>query len=745
VSVITTFILLLWAYSNHFNNPFHFDDDHTIVSNSSIRNIKNIPLFFKDAHTTSSLPANQAYRPMLTTLNAIDYYIGGAPDPVPCSFHLSIFISYFVLGVLLFFFFLSIFNSTQISSWNKYLSLFATSFYCLHTANAETINYIIARSDSFSTLMVVLSFIIYIYRPAWRSKYIYLIPFTIGMLVKEPAVMFGPLLFVYTILFEQESSLTHIFKRGQRHKLIKALSVALPAVLIGLVYFYFSRIMTPPSWFPGGGKWYYYLITQPFVIVHYINNFFLPFNLSADTDWELIWTIFDDRVIAGVLIVGSLIMLGLVLSKYKSTRPITFGLLWFFISLIPSSSIFSLAEVLNDHRPFFGYIGLTMATVWGGVLLCRQFAPWLGSSFLTKSIMLLFATAILCGHAYGTHCRNKVWSSEENLWYDVSIKSPKNARGLMNYGNVQMAKGNFTAAQEYYERALKFRPNYSYLFINMGVLNSAMGNASEAELNFNKAIQLNPNVPEAYYHFANFLKKQGRINHAIETIRKGLMLSPDHVANQKLYDELIAMNLTTLDEMEEMEKKVSDSPSPETYLNLSLAYYKQNEFEKCIEAANNALNLKPDYAEAYNNICSAYNRLGKYNEAEKACNKALQIKPDYELAKNNLQDVLSRKTKEEKMLGLVKSEPSADNYINLSLFYYNNGNFFKCIEAANNALKQKSKMDIAYNNICSAYNSLKMWDKAIDAGEKGIAINPANRLLKNNLAVSKQGKKLHNN
>ena len=70
-------VVITLAYSNHFSNGFYFDDSHTIVSNSYIRDIGNIPLFFKDGSTSSSLPANQAYRPVVTTLNAIDYWIGG--------------------------------------------------------------------------------------------------------------------------------------------------------------------------------------------------------------------------------------------------------------------------------------------------------------------------------------------------------------------------------------------------------------------------------------------------------------------------------------------------------------------------------------------------------------------------------------------------------------------------------------------------------------------------------------------
>ena len=66
-------VALLAAYANHFHNSFHFDDAHTIENNASIRELRNIPLFFRDATTFSSLPSNQSYRPLVSTLLAIDY------------------------------------------------------------------------------------------------------------------------------------------------------------------------------------------------------------------------------------------------------------------------------------------------------------------------------------------------------------------------------------------------------------------------------------------------------------------------------------------------------------------------------------------------------------------------------------------------------------------------------------------------------------------------------------------------
>ena len=48
--------------------------------------------------------------------------------------------------------------------------------------------------------------------------------------------------------------------------------------------------------------------------------------------------------------------------------------------------------------------------------------------------------------AYGTRQRNIVWRTEESLWLDATIKSPDNGRGLMNYGVIQMDKGNYRVA-----------------------------------------------------------------------------------------------------------------------------------------------------------------------------------------------------------------------------------------------------------------------------------------------------------
>ena len=132
-------ILILAAYANAFRNSFHFDDAHVIESNVYIRSLHNVPRFFTDAHTFSSLPQNSTYRPLVTLSLAFDYARGGL-NPVP--YHVTQIVLLIVTGALLVIFF-----TPLVGEWP---ALFAATLFCVHTANTETMNLIFELSIDFS-------------------------------------------------------------------------------------------------------------------------------------------------------------------------------------------------------------------------------------------------------------------------------------------------------------------------------------------------------------------------------------------------------------------------------------------------------------------------------------------------------------------------------------------------------------------------------------------------------------------
>jgi protein O-mannosyl-transferase len=614
------------AYSNHFSNPFELDDMHTIVKNEAIRDLRHLGRFFTDTSTFSTLPANQAYRPGTTTLNAIDVWLGGTGQPEPRTFHVSIFAAYLVLGVFLFLFLLLLLRECFAGAWTRWTALFGAGFFLLHAANAETVNYVIARSDSFSTLMVLVAFVVYLGRPGCRRALVYLVPVAVGFSVKEPAVMFAPLLFVYLLLFRERLSLPELFGRKAVPAVGRALSASAPAFVLAIALFSLSRRMVPATFDPGGTDRVGYLLTQPFATFHYFNNFLLPVNLAVESDWTVFTNRFDDRVFAGLAFVVLMLLAAVRASRRPEGRPVAFGILWFFIALAPTSSLIPLAEVLNEHRPFFPYVGLTLAACGLVSILVAKHEVLFRGSLALRSAIAAAAVLLLGAHAFGVHRRNVVWASSESLWRDGVVKSPGSGRVLMNYALALMARGDYAHAREYLEKARVAWPNYSYIQINLGVLEDASGDPAKADQHFRNALSLDARNPEAYSYYAAFLRRQGREAEALDWVHRGLALSPGHLGLKAILDAPPPTAAVA----------PSAAATPESLLETSLVLYRLGKFEESAAAARRATELRPDWDLAWNNVCAALNRLDRLDEAIAAGEKAVLLNPGNELARNNL-------------------------------------------------------------------------------------------------------------
>ena len=537
---------VLLAYSNHFQNEFHFDDFHTVTGNPSIRSIRNVPGFFVDARSFSTLPANQSYRPVVSTTLALDYWLAGGLKPF--YFHLSTFLWFLLQLALMFSLFERIFDRVRPDPRNRYIALVAAACYGLHPANAETVNYVIQRGDLFSTLGVVAALVAWHRLPGvW-----WVVPLVFAEFAKPPALVFPAILFAYLVLIEG----TNWSESVRRSAPAAAISGAMAAL---------HAYMTPPTFLAGAASAYAYRITQPWVALHYFKSFFLPLRLTADSDMQAFDSIFEPRAILGFGFVAAVSAIAVLSARRRDMRPVAFGLVWFLAALLPTS-MFPLAEVENDHRMFFPFVGLTLSVVWA-------FAP----EVRNRAGVLCCATlALLVACGFATWKRNQVWRTEESLWRDVTIKSPTNGRGLMNYGVTQMSHGDYQTAFAYFRRASIFAPAYPLLEINLGIASEQLGRAADAEQHFARAIVLAPDDAQVREYCGRWC------------------------------------------------------------LSRSVAYHQSGEYWRSIAAAREALRLMPDCAEAYNNIAASYESLAMWGEAVEAARKALRVRPDFQLARNNL-------------------------------------------------------------------------------------------------------------
>ena len=664
---------VLAAYANHFQNEFHFDDSHTIVSNIYIAKLRNIPRFFTNAALFSMQPEGRTWRPVLSTSLAIDYWLGNGLKPF--YFHLSTFFWLLVQLVLMFFLFRRIMDAAAPDPSNIWTAFFATACYGLHPAGAETVNYVVQRADLYNTLGVVAGLLLFVAYPARRKSGLYLLPAVAAYLAKAPALIFPVILLAYVYLFEFGAGKPESPSRPGR---LSAGLLSLRATWIAFAVTAAAAIltskMTASTYSPGAVSASLYRITQPWVALHYFKSFFLPTGLSADSDWTYVQP-FSPQALAGYLFVAVLLAVAHYTSRKRELRPISFGILWFFLALLPTA-MFPLAEVANDHRMFFPFVGLVLAVFWALRLALLRKPAWTRAAIAALIVVLAVEAA-------GTHRRNQVWRSEESLWRDVVAKSPRNSRGLMNYAAVLMVRGDFTNGLPLLQRAAALSPLDFLPEMNLGVAYGGMKRDAEADRHFQRSIVLAPAFWEPHFYYGRWLESKGRLAEAKAELESALHYNQLSFAARSLlmqvYEEtgnntaLEALAQDTLKVAGEDEtarrfgvqpdqhpvqpvQSVPAQPSPaltpagakaasEDILKGATKDCRAGQYDDCLEKARRSLELRPEYPEAYNVLAMALIATGKGDDGIEALQHALRINPDYETAKKNLAWALEERRK----------------------------------------------------------------------------------------------------
>ncbi|MDZ4384256.1 MAG: hypothetical protein U0940_02105, partial [Nitrospirota bacterium] len=153
------------VYANSLSNSFHFDDQHYITANPYIRDLSNIPSFFKSTRYSSfELTFTGHYRPLLVASYALNYAIGGLK---PAGYH-AVNLLFHVGSAFLVFLILEAMSTPALSlphqgggkkgGGSAYIAVAAALIFAVHPFNSEVVNYITARSSVMCAFFYLLSF-----------------------------------------------------------------------------------------------------------------------------------------------------------------------------------------------------------------------------------------------------------------------------------------------------------------------------------------------------------------------------------------------------------------------------------------------------------------------------------------------------------------------------------------------------------------------------------------------------------
>lgn len=414
------FILVSTAiivFSNSLGNSFIWDDWAVIVWNDIISSLKNLPLFFTSSLSFANARLTyECYRPFAITTYAVDYYFWGANA---FGYHLSNLVIHILNGVLLFFLIIKI-------SRRKIIALFTSLIFLVHPVQTEAVDWISGRDDMLFLFFCLSSLIFYInsLREAKLRYWLCSIAlYILGLLSKEAAVVLPAVMFLYEMQFKR----CKCSYKSRIGSICRRLS---PYVIVTLAYILIRQKFTG-SFSQGGwwaGEWAPTLLTMIKCLGCYIKLMFLPVNLCADyLTFPIIKGLDDISLYAIIAVV--IIMFSSAVYFFKKLRLVSFGILWFFISLLPVSNIILPVRIIMAERfLYMPVIGIALSFSSVTYLLSVKFRKKKILSYANNLLMVLIVLIL----SALTYERNFIWKDDITFNEGILKVYPDNPRAHWN-------------------------------------------------------------------------------------------------------------------------------------------------------------------------------------------------------------------------------------------------------------------------------------------------------------------------
>lgn len=293
------------------------------------------------------------------------------------------------------------------------------------------------------------------------------------------------------------------------------------------------------------------------IVMRYIGRMVFPRTLLADRIPDLvIWPTWDWRL--WTAIAGHFCLLGIAVAAWRGARVISFGILWFYLCIAPTSNLMAMSCPEADRYLYLSGIGLLIAGIEGGRRIAGR---WPASA---RGIYLGFACLLFLWLAR-TQMRIPQWYDNATLWAHeaagntandrafAELAVEANARGLhddalrraeqaleINSSNalarLQGAKayhatGRHDRALNFYEAAISSETLHPHLqsdaWLSYGMLlEDALARTNDAAEAYSRALQYAFSATAAN-RLGVILAAQGRLTDAIRIWREALILAPE--------------------------------------------------------------------------------------------------------------------------------------------------------------------------------------------------------------------------
>ena len=468
-------LAVMLSYGNVIHGDLQFDDE--VFINSSLADMSQHS-FFSFSNLKNYIYGSRSL-PLYSF--ALNYHFSGLEV---ASYHITNIVIHAFTAILLYYFTNMLISlgrpGIEHNFDSRTFALFVTAIFALHPLQTESVSYIVQRSEllaSFCYLGCLIALLGFTVRKGaaatswWLASILF---FVAGWGCKE-IIITAPLAYFICICYI-----------GGTEYLGRAWKGLVPYCFSGVILACIKLLNLRGSMEAGFDSYQpgvlAYGLTQLKVVATYLRLFVLPVGQNIDHDIDIITRLWSAETAAYIVIwlciaLGSIYLRTSCHGKHQDNlRLVGFGLLWFLVILLPTSSIIPIRDVMAEHRTYLPLAGLGIVFTAFGEMLLNNIKSHHGRAIVTV-IAFVGLTALLIP---ATRQRNLAWQTKLALWHDAAAKSPNKSRPHNNLGNAYLLLGNAGLAADNYRTAIRLDPDNIEPYYNLSLALKNLGRNDEA-------------------------------------------------------------------------------------------------------------------------------------------------------------------------------------------------------------------------------------------------------------------------
>lgn len=540
------------AYLATLSFGFVYDDVPQILKNPAIQSWRYLPQYFT-SHVWAAIYPNSAgnyYRPLFLLWLRLNYIVFGADS---FGWHATSVLCHVVATYL-------VFRLIQQLTGDRWIAYSAAVMFGVHPAHIESVAWISGVTDPLMACFVLGSCTAFLnFRESRKalSLILSLGLFALALLSKETAAVLPVLIFVLALIRPRNASLTE----GGQPKTLSAIRETAPYVLVAVLYIIvryqalrgFAHATISISWKE-------VLLTWPAVLWFYVQHLLFPVHLS-----EFYALDYVRHATVRLVVLPLLLLFAIAVALYFWIRSLRqkpsafFALLLIALPLLPVLDLRSLTagDIVHDrylYLPSAGFALLVAISIAALTYCLPDRCHIVVTTAFTGFVVLMLAALTVTQQTQWVNdislYTRGIESAPNNLtvrddlanafmaanqpnraiplYLDVLKRNPNFWRSNYNLGYAYSETGNYSAAEDYLQRAIRIDGSDSDQFIYLALVQLQLKKLARAAHNARSAIARNPQARGYHFILGLIEESAGDRQAAIAALNAELALHPDN-------------------------------------------------------------------------------------------------------------------------------------------------------------------------------------------------------------------------